>query len=68
MNNTAMGNRAPDKLTMPYRGPYTVVGHSPGEYELRDPSLPHTFWVSEHLLQPYVVDPEHRDPVDIAIK
>ena len=65
---TAMGSRAPDKLTMPYRGPYTVVGHSPGEYELRDPSLPHTFWVSEHLLQPYVVDPEHRDPVDIAIQ
>ena len=65
---SAMGHRAPDKLTMPYKGPYTVLNYKDGAYELRDPTLPKPIIVSEHLLQPYVVDPEQRSPVDIAIQ
>ena len=62
----AMGQRPPSKLHMSWKGPYQVVNRRRGEYELRDPARPKTFWVSEHLISPYHVD-EHSDPRKVAL-
>ena len=45
----AIGQRPPSKLHMNWKGPYQVVNRRRGEYELRDPARPKTFWVSERL-------------------
>ena len=64
---TSYGWHPPNKLMMDWRGPYQVVTRLKGEYELRDPSLPDTFCVSEHLLEPYNVDTEHSTPIQVAV-
>ena len=64
---STFGWRAPNKLAAPWRGPYQVLSRSKGQYELRDPALPDTLWISEHLLEIYNVDKDHSTPVQVAI-
>ena len=69
---SAFSQVAPNKLALSWRGPYQVVARGKGEYELRDPALPKTFFISEHLLDPYHVDTSdvmaHKSPRDVAIQ
>jgi transposase InsO family protein len=64
---TRMGWRAPNKLMLDWRGPYQVVSRHKGEYELRDPAMPTTLKISEHLLEAYHIDTSHSTPFEVAI-
>lgn len=64
---TRMGWRPPNKLMLDWRGPYQVVQRHKGMYELRDPALPDTLKISEHLLEIYNVDSSTSTPHEVAI-
>ena len=66
--DSGLGKRAPDKLLMPYKGPYQVVRHAGSRYTVRycgDGKLRDVF-VSQ--LRPFSYDPQTVNPKDIALK
>jgi hypothetical protein len=64
---SAMGQRAPNKLRMPWRGPYEVVDRLRGEYAVRDLATGKLHHFSEHLLQMYHANPMFDDPREVAV-
>jgi hypothetical protein len=65
---TGMGARAPNKLRMPWRGPYQVEKRKRGEYECRELATGNIYTFSEHLLQEYHADPKYDNPREVALK
>jgi len=65
---TGMGSRAPNKLRMPWRGPYMIEGRRRGEYLCRDLATDNVYTFSEHMLQVYNVDPRFDNPYEVALK
>ena len=66
--HTLVGQRAPNKLRMPWRGPYQVIERTKGAYNLRDVATGKLITISEHLLEPYYLDAEVDNPRDEALK
>jgi hypothetical protein len=64
---SAMGQRAPNKMVMRWRGPYKVYRRLRGKYQVEDTSTNDILEFSEHLLQPYHVEPQHTSPEEVAL-
>ena len=64
---SAMGQRPPHKLRMPWRGPYEVVQRLKGQYSVRDLATGKLSQFSEHLLDVYNVDPLVDNPREVAL-
>ena len=66
-HNAITGQRAPNKLTMPWRGPYEVMSKEKSAYIVKNIAKGSIHKFSEHLLDVYHVDTKYSDPRQVAL-